>query len=214
MKGIMRKRLLALLSAAGLAGATSAAGQVLKPGSNQGQKSQNESTIKLNKVRQEKAAVKSKDVDKSSKVASEQKAAQDVVTEKVGADHIVHKHIAGVKYEDAKKTNKTSKASLDAGSKDASKMTKASKTTVHQDALTVKQKIAAQAAGVEVEDKRKLTKTEQEGAAAAAQVKGKKSAAESGASTKYEWIKAGKKQTGANATQVEGTQKTPQTTPK
>ncbi len=57
MKGVMRKRLLALLSAAGLAGTVApASGQVLK--GDQAERIQPESTLKANKAKQENAAAK------------------------------------------------------------------------------------------------------------------------------------------------------------
>jgi hypothetical protein len=122
MKSIVRKRLVALLSAAGLAGsAASSAAQVLK-GSQPEPNTKTESTIKGQKSTQENKATKDAATIKLRKAGGEQQANKDVVTEKVGADHIVHKHIAGVKYE---KSQAASHA--DAASKDAAKMTKSTK---------------------------------------------------------------------------------------
>ncbi len=109
---------------------------------------------------------------------AEKQATQDVVNEKTGPDHVVH--IAGAKYEDA-------------ASKDAAKMTK----------VTNGRKVG----GVQVEDKRKNAKIEQENAAAAAQNKGQKSTAEKNASQKATWVKGGK-------TQSETNKKVDQTSPK
>jgi hypothetical protein len=122
MKSIVRKRLVALLSAVGLAGSTaSSAAQVLK-GSDQGEKTQKESTIKGEKSTQENHASKDAAAIKLRKAGGEQQANKDVVSEKVGPDHIVHKHIAGVKYEKAQAASHA-----DAASKDASKTTKSTK---------------------------------------------------------------------------------------
>jgi hypothetical protein len=119
MKGIMRHRLIALLSAAGLAGtAASSAAQAVK-GSEPSDKTQAASTIKSDKNKQENQATKDAAAIKMRKAGGEQQANKDVVTEKVGPDHIVHKHIAGVKYEKA--------SHADAGSKDGAKMTKSTK---------------------------------------------------------------------------------------
>jgi hypothetical protein len=117
MNGIMRQRLIALLSAAGLAGtASSSAAQVVK-GSEPGDKTQTASTIKSDKNKQENQATKDAAAVKMRKAGGEQQANKDVVTEKVGPDHIVHKHVAGVKYE-------KSASHADAASKDAAKLTK------------------------------------------------------------------------------------------
>jgi hypothetical protein len=187
MKGIVRKRLVALLSMAGLAGsAAPATGQVLK-GSQPSNKTKAESSLKYGKAQQENNAAASGAAKKERKADGEQQAAQDVVNEKVGADQIVHKHIAGVKYE--------KQASSDAASKDAAKMTKVRnestatqdsqikkakagaaessaaendagkkhrKAGAEQDALTVKQKVVENATG-----QRKAGGTQQENAAAA-----------------------------------------------
>jgi hypothetical protein len=115
----MRKRLVALLSLVGFANsAAPAASQVLK-GSNPAPETKNESQVKGDKIKQEDAAVQNDASKKLRKAGGEQQATQDVVTEKIGPDHVVHKHIAGVKYEDGRKA--------DAASKDAAKVTKATK---------------------------------------------------------------------------------------
>jgi hypothetical protein len=140
MKGIMRKRLLALLSAAGLAGsAASATAQAVK-GSEPGDKTQTSSTIKNAKSNQENKAAKNDAAIKYRKAGGEQKAGQDVVSEKVGPDHVVQKHIAGVKYEkgqtashadaaskDALRTAKTTKENTAAAGQNQIKLDKASK---------------------------------------------------------------------------------------
>jgi hypothetical protein len=96
----MRKRLLALLSLAGLASSsTPGTSQVLK-GSSAGPETKNESQVKDDKVKQENAAVKDDASKTMRKAGGEQQANKDVVTEKVGPD-------------------------ADAASKDAAKMTKA-----------------------------------------------------------------------------------------
>jgi len=116
---------------------------VLK-GSSQAPDTKTESKVKVDKTQQENAATKNDSTVKLTKSVGEQKAGQDVVSEKVGADHITHMHIAGVKYE--KQTNNTgkekiepdytrhkkSKANADAASKDAAKL---SKTTTENSAI-------------------------------------------------------------------------------
>src|SRR5262249_39566826 len=106
---------------------TPAAPQVLK-GSSAAPETKNESKIKGDKVQQENAAVQNDASKKLRKAGGEQQAQQDVVTEKVGPDHVVHKHIGGVKYEKQKTEGDAGKTkiqpNLDAGSKDAAKMTK------------------------------------------------------------------------------------------
>jgi hypothetical protein len=208
MKGIVRHRLIALLSAAGLAGtASSSAAQVVK--GEPSDKTQTSSTIKNGKSNQENKAATAEALGKGEqkkwsetnstkndaaikyrKAGGEQKAAQDVVSEKVGPDHIVHKHIAGVKYE---KSQTASHA--DASSKDASKMAK-----------TAKENTA-----VAGQNQIKMNKGSKESTGTAASIKGGKVSAESGASKQYEWIKAtGKKQGGAQGhTAPKPTQETP-----
>jgi hypothetical protein len=113
MKGITRKRLVALLSAVGLAGtAASSAAQVVK-GSEPSDKTQTSSTIKDQKSKQENKAATNDAAIKYRKAGGEQKAAQDVVSEKVGPDHVVQKSQA--------------LSHADAASKDASKMAKTAK---------------------------------------------------------------------------------------
>jgi hypothetical protein len=75
MKGIMRKRLVAVLSAAGLAGAAaSAASQVLK-GAEPDNKAKTEKSIKLQKNGQENQAASSALTDKARKAGGEPAAA-------------------------------------------------------------------------------------------------------------------------------------------
>ena len=82
----MRKHLLSFLSMVGLVSlATPAPAQGDKP----------------KKAGVENNAVNNQAAKKARKAGGEQKAAQDVVNEKIGPDHIVHKHIGGVKYESA-----------------------------------------------------------------------------------------------------------------
>ena len=124
MKGIMRKRLVALLSLAGFAGSTTpVTAQVLK-GSDQAD-TKKESTVKDAKATQENKdaantaiqdkrknavaesnAAKDAKTIKMRKAGGEQKAAQEVVSEKVGSDQKARK--AGGTQEDANaKFNKT-----------------------------------------------------------------------------------------------------------
>src|SRR5260370_5883520 len=140
MKGIVRRRLAALLSVAGFAGpASHAAAQVLK-GSEPSEKTKAESTLKRNKTAQENAATKDVVTEKMRKAGGEQKAAQDVVNEKVGPDHTAQKHIAGVKYEDAQaETNASKNAPAHKSRKAAGNQPPA---------------------GAQVQNKRKLTKTD------------------------------------------------------
>jgi hypothetical protein len=96
----MRKRLVALLSLVGLASSsTPAASQVLK-GSNPAPETKNESQVKLDKSKQENAGAQNDASKKLRKAGGEQQAAQDVVTEKVGADQITHKHIKRIKHKE------------------------------------------------------------------------------------------------------------------
>jgi len=95
----MRKRLIALLSLAGFANsATTATAQVVK-GSNPPADTKSESQLKLDKTQKENAAAQSDASKKLRKAGGEQQASHDVVTEKIGPDHVSHKHIGGVKYE-------------------------------------------------------------------------------------------------------------------
>src|SRR5215813_2813429 len=130
----MRKRLIALLSLAGFANsATTATAQVVK-GSNPPADTKSESQLKLDKTQKENAAAQNDASKKLRKAGGEQQASHDVVTEKIGPDHVRHKHIGGVKYEKSSgKTETTVKGGktkiqpgADAASKDAAKMTKLS----------------------------------------------------------------------------------------
>jgi hypothetical protein len=108
----MRKRLVALLSLVGFASSsTPATSQVLK-GSSATPETKTESQVKGDKVNQENAAAQNDTSKKMRKAGGEQKAQQDVVTEKVGPDHIVHKHIAGVKYEKQKTESNAGKTQM------------------------------------------------------------------------------------------------------
>jgi hypothetical protein len=171
----VRKRLVALLSLVGLANSASpAVTQVLK-GSSQPPDTKTESKVKLDKSQQENAATKNDSTVKLTKSVGEQKAGQDVVSEKVGADHIAHKHIAGVKYEkqttesDTGKTkiqpeytrHKKNKADADAASKDAAKLTKATnENTAIQDAQNKKVKtVAGESTALKTDAGKKVHKT-------------------------------------------------------
>jgi hypothetical protein len=111
-----------LLSLVGLtSSATPAASKVLQEPS-QTPDTKTESKIKLTKSQQESAATKNDSTIKLTKTAGEQQAGQDVVSEKVGADHVVHKHIAGVKYE---KQNTGSNAGKTEMKVDPAKLSKA-----------------------------------------------------------------------------------------
>src|SRR5262249_3526828 len=114
----MRKRLVALLSLAGLANSAAPATLQVSKGSSPPADTKSESQVKIDKTQQENVAAQNDASKKLRKAGGEQQATKDVVTEKIGPDHIVHKHIAGVKYE-KQKTN------ADAASKDAAKLTKA-----------------------------------------------------------------------------------------
>jgi hypothetical protein len=133
MKGIMRKRLVALLSMAGLAGSTTPVTAQVVKAAEPSDKTKAESTMKYGKATQENAAAQDVLNKKFRKAGGEQKAAQDVVNEKVGADQVAHKHIAGAKYE--------KQTSSDAASKDAAKMTKVTnENTATQDSQIKKAK--------------------------------------------------------------------------
>jgi hypothetical protein len=96
----MRKRLVALLSLAGFANsATPATPQVVK-GSNPPADTKSESQIKLDKTKQENAGAQNDASKKLRKAGGEQQAAQDVVTEKVGPDHLTHRHIKRIKHKE------------------------------------------------------------------------------------------------------------------
>jgi len=153
----MRKRLIALLSLAGFANsATTATAQVVK-GSNPPADTKSESQLKLDKTQKENAAAQSDASKKLRKAGGEQQASHDVVTEKIGPDHVRHKHIGGVKYEKSSaetnsgKTETTVKGGktkiqpgADAASKDAAKMTKLStENTAIQDSQIKKLKTSA-----------------------------------------------------------------------
>ncbi len=161
----MRKRLVALLSLVGFTGSGTPAATQVQQGSSQGAETKSESQVKLDKAAKENAASQTDASKKLRKAGGEQKAAQDVVNEKVGPDHIVHKHIAGVKYEDraAHKTNKANKANLDAASKDAAKLTKATNEgTVAQEDPKKRKAVTAEANAVKNDAGKKLHKAGKE----------------------------------------------------
>lgn len=233
----MRRRLVALLSLVGLANSATPACTQVSTGSSQLPDTKTESKVKLDKTQQESAATKNDSTVKLKKNIGEQKAGQDVVSEKIGADHIVHKHIAGVKYEkqtketNAGKTQATIKlTNADAASKDAAKMTKAKTESTaagqesigkgeqkHWETSAVKnevvqkgRKAGSEHADAASKDAAKLSKTKNEYTSAHTHgVKGgrkagaeqdaltvkQKIAAESKGTKNAEWIKAGKKQT-------------------
>jgi hypothetical protein len=140
MKGIIRKKVLALFSAVGLAGSTaSVTAQVLK-GSEPAPAQKTESQIKLDKNKQENNATKgqatikntkintaadagSKDAAKFKKNKSENAASKDVVTEKdrkAGTDAITVKQKSAIKFKKgASETNATQKETYVKGGKTA-----------------------------------------------------------------------------------------------
>jgi hypothetical protein len=145
----MRKRLIALLSLAGLASSSTPGTSQAVKGSSAGPETKNESQVKGDKVNQENAAVQDDVSKKARKAGGEQRANQDVVNEKVGPDHAVDvdwnklakftaerkaahdaaqnkKFIKSSAETNAGKTQATVKlTNADAASKDAAKMTKA-----------------------------------------------------------------------------------------
>jgi hypothetical protein len=137
MKGIMRRRLLTLLSVAGLASSAAPAGAQVPKGPEQGEQTKTETKIKFNKAKQENDAAATAAAKKERKAGGEQQATKDVVNEKVGSDQIVHKHIAGIKYEKS--------AQADAASKDAAKVNKASTENAAAKATIKMNKSAAEA---------------------------------------------------------------------
>jgi hypothetical protein len=177
MKGIMRKKLLGLLSVVGLASSsTPVSTQVLK--GSQPADTKAESTVKASKTTKENAA--SKDAAKMTKVANERK--------------------AGVIQAD----DKRKLSSVEGGH-------------ATSDVITEKQRKAGgeqAAAGGQIQDKHTLTKISSENAAATAEHKDKKSAAEKNASQKATWVKGGKVAAGANAAQSEAGKKADQASPK
>jgi hypothetical protein len=145
----MRKRLIALLSLAGLASSSTPGTSQAVKDSSAGPETKNESQVKGDKANQENAAVQDDVSKKMRKAGGEQKANQDVVTEKVGPDRNVQvkyskrakvtaernattdakynkKFIKASAEANAGKTQATAKlTTADAASKDAAKMTKA-----------------------------------------------------------------------------------------
>ena len=181
MKGIMRRRLLTLLSVAGLASSAAPAGAQVPKGPEQGEQTKTETKIKFNKAKQENDAAATAAAKKERKAGGEQQATKDVVNEKVGSDQIVHKHIAGTKYEKS--------AQADAASKDAAKMTKASsENAAAKDVVSEKDRKGQQEA---------LTVKQKVGEPNAATIKMNKSAAETDASKKATSIKGEKSAAGA-----------------
>jgi hypothetical protein len=172
------------------------------------------SQIKRDKTEQENAAVKNDASKKLRKAGGEQQAAQDVVTEKIGPDHVVHKHIAGVKYEkqknesDAGKKEATVKlTNADAASKDAAKMTKVTtENTATQNSQIKKNKTVAgesNAVKSDVGTKNRKAGKEQQDAITIKQ----KSTAGSNGPKNAEWIKGGKSAAESNAAQQDANTK-------
>lgn len=96
----MRKRLVALLSLAGLASSSTPAASQVAKGSNPAPETKNESQVKLDKVKQENAGAQDDASKKLRKAGGEQQAAKDVVSEKIGPDHLTHKHIKRIKHKE------------------------------------------------------------------------------------------------------------------
>ncbi|HEY6306070.1 MAG TPA: hypothetical protein VI488_06365 [Candidatus Angelobacter sp.] len=217
MKGIMRKRLVALLSAAGLAGsaASSVAQDVKSP--QPGNNTKTESTIKNQKTTQENKASKDAAAIKLRKAGGEQEASKDVVNEKVGADS--QKHVGAVK------DDKWRKANLDASSKDAAKTErkaggeqKAAHDTAYFKSIRNDTAHKSSKANLDASSKdaaKTGAKTAATGGGGGAgkvrdqdiYMKHQKGAAESNATTKATYVKGGKTAAATNAAQKEANQK-------
>jgi hypothetical protein len=172
----MLKRLIALLSLAGLASSsTPGTSQVVK-GSSAVPETKNESQIKDDKVNQENAAVQDDASKTMRKAGGEQQANKDVVTEKVGPDRNVEvkysknakvtaenkathdaaqnkKFIKSSAETNAGKTQAKDKFNADAASKDASKMTKATaeNTAIHANQIKKSKTVTSESNAVKNE---------------------------------------------------------------
>ncbi|HMF91436.1 MAG TPA: hypothetical protein VKL40_12395 [Candidatus Angelobacter sp.] len=169
----MRKRLVALLSLAGLANSATPATLQVSKGSSPPADTKSESQVKIDKTQQENVAAQNDASKKIRKAGGEQQAAKDVVTEKIGPDHVVHKHIGGVKYEkssaetNAGKTENTVKlrqGTSDAASKDAAKMTKAKieSTSIQNSQIKKDKTISGESTAVQSEAGKKHRKAQQD----------------------------------------------------
>lgn len=195
MKGIMRKKLLSLLSVVGLASSsTPASTQVLK--GSQPADTKAESTVKASKITKEDAA--SKDAAKMTKVANERKA-------------------GGIQADDKRKNAKIEQENAAAAAEAKGKLSSVEGGHATSDVITAKQRKAGgeqAAAGGQIQDKHKLTKVSSENAAATAEHKNWKSATEKNASQKATLVKGSKVAAGANAAQSEAGKKADQASPK